>query len=187
MRQVSGWVSLTAEEMLEEWKKRKGFYQGLRNCEVEREDGVDLDGLLSREMEDWYMRILSEAPIADLAVEEISSKCRVTVDREGVAVIELPMGCVRVVSVRLSGWRSSCLSVCSESSLMARKQVNPWLRGGASSPVCVGVGRRILAYSAVPNAENCLESLYAVCRPAEGCYEFSERLWYYFPEYFDEI
>lgn len=187
MRQVSGWVSLTAEEMLEEWKKRKGFYKGLRNCEVEREDGVDLDGQLSREMEDWYMRILSEAPTADLPVEEISSRCRVAVDGEGVAAIELPIGCVRVVSVRFSGWQSPCLRVVPADSAVARRQDNLWLRGGASCPVCVCAGRRILAYSVASDRENLLESLEAVCRPAEGRYEFGGRLWGYFPDYFDKI
>ena len=50
----NGMITLTKAEMLEEWKKRKGFYSGVRSCDVEREDGVDLDGVLQREMDDWY-------------------------------------------------------------------------------------------------------------------------------------
>lgn len=44
----NGMITLTKAEMLEEWKKRKGFYSGVRSCDVEREDGVDLDGIFSR-------------------------------------------------------------------------------------------------------------------------------------------
>lgn len=36
----NGMITLTKAEMLEEWKKRKGFYSGVRSCDVEREDGV---------------------------------------------------------------------------------------------------------------------------------------------------
>ena len=34
----NGMITLTKAEMLEEWKKRKGFYSGVRSCDVERED-----------------------------------------------------------------------------------------------------------------------------------------------------
>ena len=60
----NGMITLTKAEMLEEWKKRKGFYSGVRSCDVEREDGVDLDGVLQREMDDWYNKMLREAPSA---------------------------------------------------------------------------------------------------------------------------
>lgn len=62
----NGMITLTKAEMLEEWKKRKGFYSGVRSCDVEREDGVDLDGVLQREMDDWYNKMLApRGPVGD--------------------------------------------------------------------------------------------------------------------------
>ena len=65
----NGMITLTKAEMLEEWKKRKGFYSGVRSCDVEREDGVDLDGVLQREMDDWYNKMLREAPSEMLPID----------------------------------------------------------------------------------------------------------------------
>lgn len=71
----NGMITLTKAEMLEEWKKRKGFYSGVRSCDVEREDGVDLDGVLQREMDDWYNKMLREAPSEMLPIENIAKDC----------------------------------------------------------------------------------------------------------------
>lgn len=76
----NGMITLTKAEMLEEWKKRKGFYSGVRSCDVEREDGVDLDGVLQREMDDWYNKMLREAPSEMLPIENIAKDCPATVD-----------------------------------------------------------------------------------------------------------
>ena len=42
-------LSFSQSEMLEEWKMRKGLFSGLRDCTAERDDGVDVDGVLLRE------------------------------------------------------------------------------------------------------------------------------------------
>lgn len=50
------------EEMLEEWKTRKMLLPGRRDCTAERDDGIDLDAVLVREIEAAYDRLLREAP-----------------------------------------------------------------------------------------------------------------------------
>ena len=56
------------EEMLEEWKTRKMLLPGRRDCTVERDDGIDLDAVLVREIEAAYDRLLREAPTEAAAV-----------------------------------------------------------------------------------------------------------------------
>lgn len=99
----NGMITLTKAEMLEEWKKRKGFYSGVRSCDVEREDGVDLDGVLQREMDDWYNKMLREAPSEMLPIENIAKECPATVDARRAVTVDLPARSVRVA--RLLGSR----------------------------------------------------------------------------------
>ena len=100
----NGMITLTKAEMLEEWKKRKGFYSGVRSCDVEREDGVDLDGVLQREMDDWYNKMLREAPSEMLPIENIAKDCPATVDARRAVTVDLPARCVRALALRLDCW-----------------------------------------------------------------------------------
>lgn len=171
--------------MLEEWKMRKGLFPGLRNCTVERNDGTDTDGLLRREIDGWYARLLAEAPAECLPVYDISEACDVETDSRLTALITLPERCVRPTELRMRCWADSVCHFFPADSPAARMQSNEWLRGRQERPVCVLSGRQIRAYSAASAGDAKLEKLLAVCYPPDGSYVFSERAWSVFPEYFE--
>lgn len=179
---------LSPAEMLEEWKIRKGFYPGLRGCFVERDDGVDTDSILTREMSGWYARLLSEAPAELLPVADVGERCEVTVDKRLTATISLPGDCVRVLSVKMPSWTRCVTRIEPEGSEPARRQENEWLCGRREHPVCVAESTgRVRAYSVATTDETRVAELLAVCQPMSGDYVFSERAWNFFPEYFNPV
>lgn len=117
----NGMITLTKAEMLEEWKKRKGFYSGVRSCDVEREDGVDLDGVLQREMDDWYNKMLREAPSEMLPIENIAKDCPATVDARRAVTVDLPARCVRVLALRLDCWAADVTQFAAPGRMMQRR------------------------------------------------------------------
>lgn len=179
-------LSFSQSEMLEEWKMRKGMFSGLRDCTAERDDGVDVDGLLLREIDSWYARLLAEAPIDCLPVEDVASECTVEIGADLRVDVALPSRCVRLVSMKMKSWQEAVSQFEKEGGMLALRQANAWLRGGVCNPVCIaGIGR-IRAYSAAA-ATDVLERLEAVCFPGSGNYVFSERAWTVFPDFFGAI
>ena len=138
----NGMITLTKAEMLEEWKKRKGFYSGVRLCDVEREDGVDLDGVLQREMDDWYNKMLREAPSEMLPIENIAKECLATVDARRAVTVDLPARCVRVLALRLDCWAADVTQFAAPGSEDAEAQRSEWTQAGTERPVVVAGVRR---------------------------------------------
>ena len=100
-------LSFSQSEMLEEWKMRKGLFSGLRDCTAERDDGVDVDGVLLREIDSWYARLLAEAPIDCLPVEDVASECTVEIGADLRVDVALPSRCVRLVSMKMKSWQEA--------------------------------------------------------------------------------
>lgn len=185
--EYTGFIIYSRAEMLEDWKKRRGFYSGIRSCDVEREDGVDLDGVLQREMDNWYGRLLREAPAEMLPVDDVADECMVDVDSRRVATITLPPRCVRPLEVRLSGWQSAVSHFAKPDSPEADAQRSEWTRGGVERPVVVEGARRLTAYSAPATGDVKVERLMGVCRPADGTYRFRSDAWTWLPGYFELV
>ncbi len=179
-----GFVVLTEAQMLEEWKKRRGFYAGVRSCDVERDDGVDLDGVLQREYGNWYARLLREAPAEMLPIEDIAGECDLDIDDRLVATIALPYRCYRLLSLRLDGWQTSVERFADPNSDEATAQRSEWTQAGAERPVVVAGARWLKAYSA-PTKDTKISQLLAVCAPTDGTYRFRRDAWAWFDGYFD--
>lgn len=180
----TGMLRLSQAEMLSEWKTRKGFLEGLRECSAERDDGVDTDQLLRREIDGWYARLLSEAPVELLPIEDIAEECGLAVDSRLAATITLPERCVRPVELKMAGWAAPATEFFKPDSETARRQRCDWLRGGPERPVCVAGAGQLTAYSVASAGEAAIETLRAVCYPSGGNYVFAEGAWALFPEYF---
>ena len=129
-------LSFSQSEMLEEWKMRKGLFSGLRDCTAERDDGVDVDGVLLREIDSWYARLLAEAPIDCLPVEDVASECTVEIGADLRVDVALPSRCVRLVSMKMKSWQEAVSQFEKEGGMLALRQANAWLRGGVCNPVC---------------------------------------------------
>ena len=183
----NGMITLTKAEMLDEWKKRKGFYSGVRSCDVEREDGVDLDGVLQREMDDWYNRMLREAPVEMLPIEDVASECHATVDTRRAVTVELPARCVRVLALRLDCWAADVMHFSTPGSEEAEAQRSEWTQAGTERPVVVAGARRLVAYSASTSDKATIASLKAVCHSSDGTYRFRADAWTWLPGEFDKV
>lgn len=165
------------EEMLEEWKTRKMLLTGRRDCTVERDDGIDLDAVLTREIEAAYDCLLREAPAEWLPVNDIAENCSVEIADDLTAVMHLPVNCYRVVEVKLPSWKHAVSHIVSPDSETARQQQNEWLRGGVNAPVCVAGNRRLYLYSAGSHDELRAERVLAVEPPEKGWYAFADAAW----------
>ena len=180
-----GFCVLADAQMLEEWKMRRGFYSGVRSCDAEREDGMDLDGVLQREYRNWYARLLREAPVEMLPVEDVAGECTASVDSRCVVTISLPGRCIRPLSVRLEGWQQAVSRFAEPDSAEADAQRSEWTQAGTERPVVVAGPHSLTAYSA-PSADSVtVDCLLAVCEPVDGTFRFREDAWLQFPGYFE--
>ncbi len=170
-------LNYTRQEMLEDWKLRKGLALGRTDCTVVRDDGVDLDALLLSEIDCRYELLLAEAPPELLPVADIAEECVMTVADDLTASISLPERCVRVLEVKLIGWKVPVSAFFEPDSEMARRQSSEWLRGRSECPVWVARRRSIDAYSAASRADLVPEWVVAVIRPDSGNYVFAPLAW----------
>lgn len=165
------------EEMLEEWKTRKMLLPGRHDCTMERDDGIDLDAVLVREIEADYDRLLREAPTEWLPVNDIAENCPIEIADDLTAVMHLPANCYRVVEVKLPSWKHAVSRMETPDSETARRQQNEWLRGGINAPVCVAGNRRLYLYSAGNHEEIRAERVLAVEPPEKGWFAFADAAW----------
>lgn len=167
----------TQQEMLAEWKLRCGYVNGRRECTVERDDGIDIDSILLRRIDDAYARLLREAPPSLLPVADVAAECTPAIKYTGCISIALPGHCVRVLCIDFAGWQRPAIPVSADSPT-ARLQSVDWLRGGASCPVCVDEGDGTLTVFGGDSLNTVSPfRLMAVVRPDDGTYRFSVGLW----------
>ena len=170
----------SAQEMLNEWKLRTQMVNYHRDCLVEREDGIDLDGVLLKKLNDIYERLLVEAPAEYLPVYDVAEDCKISVGADGVAHLLLPESCVRVLELKLSSWTHSLAKFEKPDSPLARLQESEWTRAGALHPVGVLGHRCLHVYSVRNGVEERVDKLLVVCRKDADSFEFAPNLWEYF-------
>lgn len=169
----------TAAEMLKEWKLRKGYDIGRKDCTLVRDDGVDLDSFLMTEIKMRYERLLSDAPAEMVPVSDIADDCAVEIGNDLSARIILPSNCVRVLELKMPSWRNPVTEFAAPDSAIAIRQRSQWLRGGTENPVCIARHRCIDAYSVASPAETVPAAVLAVCRPEMSVFLFADRAWEY--------
>ncbi len=168
-------ISKTKAEMVAEWRLRKGLLPPATSGGGNREDGLEVDALIEREVKSWYYRILDTANPELLPMKDIADDVTVEQGADGSAEIELPEGCRRVVGVKLEGWRRCARIEADPDSVEARMQVSPYICGGCWQPVAVKNGRRLHLYSSAQNRPR-LEFLRCVMEPDDGTFKFDESL-----------
>ena len=152
-------------EMLALWKQRH-YLEPLRaDCVVSRSDSYEVDSRCMQDMRAWYLELLHHGPKRWLVTENVGTQCRMMVSPDGVAEIELPSNVVRVVWVRMPGWRQECEVITDANSVEARLQGNPFSRGGIDNPVAVCLpGSGVLrVYSPLLRDGTPIDHIEAVC------------------------
>lgn len=145
MRNTQSFITLTRAEALALWKQLLHLEPVRRDCEVEREDGIDLDALLSRHIGLWYAELLLTAPAHLLPVEDFRSAVSL-VAGDGVVEATVPPRAVRPVEWQLRGWSHSVTRFLSPDDPARRRHLNRWTRGGSCRPAIVDLGDRLLLY-----------------------------------------
>lgn len=142
---------LTPEKMMEQWRLRRGVEPMRTDSAIARTDGHDFTGLLRAELDSWYARLLDTAPVEMLAPEdagEQSELASATGFPTG-AVLKLPAGVRRVLSVRLAHWHAGAQPEAASEALL-RRQANPFAAATELCPSVIDTGGRLLLFPATP-------------------------------------
>ncbi len=172
MENTNQMMDLSEQQMLALYKTMTHLDEVRRDCTIERDDGIDLDGWLALRLQQWYAQLLETAPAEWLPVEDVKAQVALAVDACGVARATVPAQCVRPVEWRLAGWHSSVVSFMSPRDPQVRLQHNPWTRGSACRPAAIDYGDHLLLYSVPDGGEARVDVARCVVRPADGHYRF---------------
>lgn len=170
-------IRLTRAEMLREWKRRRGMLgTSTSTLDMQRSDSNSVDTLIMAEIDDRYAELLATGPAELLPQRNITSGVELEWNEDGSADIELPAACVRLLCVRMSGWRRGATIVTEPDSMKGRMQSNPYVRGKSCNPVAVQRGRRLTLYTPV-DREARLTQLICVAPPPDGSFMFDNSMW----------
>lgn len=162
-------IKLSKEEMLREWKRRKGLLPVTTSTmTVAMENSQSLDEQLMSEIDDWYSGLLMTEHPMMLPQRDLKGEAKVTDNGDGTVDVELPAACVRPITVRLSGWKRAARILEDSDGAMARMQTSRYVRGGSCDPIAVVRGRKLTLYSKVGEGE--LRELTCIAAPADGSY-----------------
>lgn len=167
-------IKLSSDEMLAQWKLCRGFAPLRNDCEISRSDGVDLDAILRLEMRDWYLQLLSKAPVEMLSLTDISNVIAMVAQPDGTATVKLPENCRRLVSFHLQGWSREAKIITDPNSYEALLQTNQYSRGKSENPVVVLCNNKLHIYSLPSTQMPKIECAMAVMEPIDGSYEMDE-------------
>lgn len=130
-------MKLSRQEFLSKWRVLRGYAPLRDDVTVTRSDGLDFDAILESEMDAWYRRLLLEGDEWQLAPEELSSGVTLPPPSGGGVTFALPSEAVRVLRVRLSGWKRAATVVSDPAGTPALCQLHPYSRACTANPVAV--------------------------------------------------
>lgn len=161
--------------MLKTWLLVRYHELPRTDATVTRTDGIDLSRLALIEARAWYLDLLDTAPERYVALTDASDDVAARPVAPGVAVVTLPAGCRRVVSLRLKGMHSPATIVTDATTAAARSQLNPFARGGTASAVAVVEHGQMTIYTRRGVASPVvIERLDCVIEPADGSFVLDE-------------
>lgn len=168
-------IKLSKEEMLKEWKLRKGMIPFSTSIlQITRADSGSIDEMLQSEIDDWYADLLSREAPELLPQRNFASEVAI-IDNGDLSIdIELPDDAVRVVSIRMSGWKRPARIIENSDSALARMQTSRYVSGKTSDPIAVKRGRRLTLYGKSDAGK--LIELICVAPPSDGSYEMARQL-----------
>ena len=175
MENKNQFLNLNESEMLALWKQISRLDTPRRDCNVEWDDGIDLDALLTTHIKQWYAHQLNTAPAHLLPIEDVKDQILLSCDNDGVVIAATPDHCVRPVEWKLTEWERSVTEFLDPCSHEAMVQLTPWTRGGVSKPAIIDYGFQMLLLSA-PSGNPSLALARCVVRPADGTYSFHSDL-----------
>lgn len=172
-------INLPTGDMLRQWKVVHGYESLIPDdcncdCSIESADQSELDRMLLREIDAWYVKHLMTLPVEQLPLTDIAAKVSLSRSADGVGRVTLPDSALRVVSVEVEGWKEPAIIVRDPSSPLALAQHNRFSRAGVNNPVVVlGHDRRLRLYS-IPDEDARLTTLLVAQLPVDGVYSLTQ-------------
>lgn len=167
--------SYSEAEMLQLWKTKMNLQPALRECVIERADGVDIDELLTMHIRLWYANLLETAPAEWLPQENFATILRPQADDNGRVDVVLPSRSVRPVVWKLQEWKCPITEFHSPESAVAKLQQSPYMRGNPSAPVGVLCANKLCLFSATPSCNARIDMGFCVVKPETGEYLIHKR------------
>lgn len=158
--------------MLDLCKQVMNLQPTRRDCIVEREDGIDIDAWIMERARSWYARLLMDAPVTWLPVEDIKNDVVAINCGDGVVKAVYPQQFVRPVEWKLEGWHHPVSQFALPGDEVDNLQHNPWTRGGLCQPVAVDHGGWMMLYSIGAQAVPVIEMARCVVLPAGNMFVF---------------
>ena len=168
-------IQCTEAQMLALWKQILHLDDVRRDCTVERDDGIDLDTLLTTRIRQWYHHLLLTGPLEWLPVDNVAAETTVATDSSGCVTATLPSRAVRPVAMRLDGWQRAATKFHKPGSREAALQASPLLRGGCCNPAAVARGDGTVKLYSAPQgtSQASLAEARCVAWAADGSYRLA--------------
>lgn len=131
-------MTYTEQELIDYGRRLLGFGHVRSDCNLSQSDGVDVDALIAASIRQWYLELLRRGPRELLEGAKVKITASTPLGGAGGARLEVPRECLRVLSVRLSGWHHAVEPLASSQleQTMAR-QLNPYAAATVRAPVAV--------------------------------------------------
>lgn len=172
MENTNQQLTYNSTEILNLWKTIMHLEPVRRDCMIERDDGIDIDALLTLHIRQWYAQLLETAPAEWLPIEDVKNDCRLNLGNDQVVTATLPPQCVRPVEWKLKGWQHSVTHFLKPGDPEAIVQQCEWTRGRSHCPAVIDMGNTMQLFSAASNSLPTLEVARCVVRPADDIYRF---------------
>lgn len=165
-------MTYTLQQLIDEWKLRRGFEPARSDAAFNRFDALDIDTYIARRVDKWYHELLDRGPLSALVITDITALLMPVSHSATKAVYRLPARCRRLVSVDVDISRPGAIIAPADSAL-ARRQECQFARGSGGAPVavCHSDHLHIYSHSSLPDAPP--DRVMAVMTPEEGLYELS--------------
>lgn len=174
MENTNQLLHLSASEMLALWKKELRLEPVVRDCTVERDDGIDIDALLELHIRQWYAHLLNTAPVEWLPVEDVKADVALTTDAHGMVSATVPPQCVRPVEWQLTAWQRPVTQFLAPDSHEAQVALDPYTGAGPNRPAAIDYGNRLLLLAIATSTQPALATARCVVRPADGTFAFHQ-------------
>ena len=172
MENTNQFMHLTPSEMLALWKKELRLEPVVRDCALERSDGIDIDALLTLHIQQWYAHLLNTAPVEWLPVEDVKAHVTLTTGDNGIVSASVPPQCVRPVQWQLTVWQRPATQFLTPDSHEAQVALDPYTQAGVNRPAAIDYGNHLILISVPTGTQPSLKTARCVVRPTDGTFAF---------------
>lgn len=145
---------------------------------VKRNDGVDMEMIVTEEVNKWYLNLLLTAPEALLSTADIEDMLTLRPDGRGGAEVVVPPEVMRITEIRMRQWHAPARIIHDNpfsgdaARKLRRRQSSPLTMASPSSPVAIMHSNVVTLYPYIPDDEL---MTFRAALTADGIYEFDSK------------